>query len=88
MKGSLQGWERGYFSQENAQASCCQACRLLELQRKEASAFTGRSGRGVFGDHLALGLLGEELYAGLRVGPGSEAHGEERGAELRFHGLS
>lgn len=32
----------------------------------------------MFRDHLVLGLLGEGLYVGLRVGPGSESHGEER----------
>lgn len=65
------------------------AARLPELQKKEAFASTGRSERGVFRDHLVPGLLGEELYVGLRVGPGSESHGEERSvAKVSWAGLT
>lgn len=77
LKGSLQDGEREYFSQENAQASCCQAAHLPELQKKEAFSQGGvnLARKSVFRDHLVLGLLGEGLYVGPRVGPGSEAHG-------------
>lgn len=49
-----------------------------QSSKRKAFAFAGRSERGVFRDHPVLGLLGQELYVGLRVGPGSEPRGEER----------